>query len=136
MTSMLSSKAAPVWNKSLWIVVFTFSTCFFLFSLTDNDKLTYYLALQKKPGINYLTQDGQLFRYLSYSVLHAGVFHYFMNMLNMFFIYKLLLRYRTNSVLMTIVYIQSVVLGGLAQIHFATKPEAYLVGASAGIFGL
>jgi membrane associated rhomboid family serine protease len=136
MSTTLSSKKVEVWTKSLWLIVFGLSTVFFLLSLKYPGRAVNAYALYKTPGVNYFTQGGEFNRYLSYSVLHAGFLHYFMNMFNFYFIYRLLLRYRTNNSLIVIAYILSVVLGGFSQIHFSSRPEIYVVGASGGIFGL
>ena len=100
------------------------------------DRFVILLGLLKSPGYNYFTQNGSFFRFFTYSVLHASFLHYALNMLNFWLIYKVLLKYKTNNTLIELVYILSITIGGLAQLHFSSRPELSIIGASGGVFGL
>ena len=86
-----------------------------------------------------LSQDtllqGQIWRVVTYGFCHAGIFHIFFNMINLFFFGRMLSQAMRQGEFLAF-YLTAIVVGGLTQIVWNLGDAAIIVGASAGVSGL
>lgn len=130
--------AFPVNWPSRWalpILVFLLSSFFMYGDLGNNEtKIALGLIKDNTSNWNYLTQEGQLYRFITYSIIHQNLMHYVGNMVNLLGIWAITIIDKHKRIEIT--YIVAVILGGLAQSHFTPATRAVGIGASAGIMGL
>jgi membrane associated rhomboid family serine protease len=81
-----------------------------------------------------LTYQGQFWRLITYSTLHAGLYHFLFNV-GAFSTLSMLLERLTHRYVMPILYITSVVSGGVFSLFLRTTDHPS-IGSSCGIMGL
>src|SRR5580658_6888115 len=129
----------PGWSMTMILCV-TVAACFLaqmvLSGFTGMDKwIMDWLALSK-AGM----QRGLIYQLITYQFLHAGFGHVFLNLLGLYFFGRAMEEV-LGSVGMLKLYLASGVAGGLLHIGLAcafpdTFGKIWVVGASAGVFGL
>ena len=126
--------AFPVNWPSMWVLplmVFLLSSIFMCGNLGNyQTKITLGLLKDNPSNWNYFTQNGELYRFLTYSIIHNNLTHYLSNMVSLLVLWMISIVEKQKRVKRT--YILAVVLGGLAQLHFTTANQAIGIGASAG----
>ena len=113
--------------------------CYFLAHVfNQSGMINLALKTDNIKGFNWLTQEGHVYRYLTYSFLHVSFLHYFMNMMNFILIWDVLRKYKVKEAAIILVYCSSVVFGGFGHMLYKVDipSSSFLMGASAGVFGL
>jgi len=102
-------------------------------SFNEQDNINYYFPARIfNPCDDCLDIRIQLWRLISYSLVHLSFKHIFANSLCLL-IYSYLNFYQSSKYL-TFVYVNSIIIGSLAFLYF--NPYGVLIGNSAGVHGL
>ena len=118
-----------------WIISTIVQNQLNLTNLADSSVLNGLGLLKDNPNQwNYLTQNGELYRYITYSLVHSSFNHYFLNMVSLLMLWFFLLETKTKGI--ELIYLVTTILGGMAQLHFTKSIDATVIGASGGIMGI
>jgi len=129
-----------MWSFNTWIIAINIAI-FLIDGLLVRFGYQPVIALGGYFSAETAIQHGQVWRFISFQFLHAGLGHIFMNMLGLFFFGPLIERYLGSRRYLAF-YLLCGVAGPVAYMllwasgFLVTHPAQPLVGASAGVFGV